>query len=134
MKKESLDQQSLAALGWPEVIDFLSRQASSPLTAARCRSLPFLDDPEAVRGRPFEKIGRSSLLPLSRSASPFYPRRERGRARWDRIEKHPSLPRSGPGPPGVSLQPEGRCAASFAVRRRIGPARSDSKEDRSRDR
>jgi DNA mismatch repair protein MutS2 len=49
MKKEILHQQSLTALGWPEVIDFLSRQASSPMTVARCRSLPFLNDPDAVR-------------------------------------------------------------------------------------
>lgn len=51
MKKESLARQSLTALGWPEIVDFLSGQTSSPLTAARCRSLPFLADPEAVRER-----------------------------------------------------------------------------------
>lgn len=49
MGKESLQKQSLAALGWPEILDFLSGQASSPMTAARLQRLPFLEEPEGVR-------------------------------------------------------------------------------------
>ena len=71
MKQASLNTQSLAALGWPEIIDFLARQACSPLTAARCRSLPFLEEPEAVREQltvVWEAVGllkKSGDLPLS---------------------------------------------------------------------
>ena len=88
MKKESLDKQSLTALGWPEIVDFLSRQTSTPLTAARCQSLPFLDDPEAVRTElsvVSEAVGllkRSGDLPFSRfpDLHPLFVRAAKGAA------------------------------------------------------
>lgn len=46
-----LNEQTLQALGWPEIIRFLSQQARSPMTADRCRALPLWDDPAAVSER-----------------------------------------------------------------------------------
>lgn len=46
-----LYEQTLVSLGWPEIVDFLARQAVLPITAERCRTLPFLEAPEAVRER-----------------------------------------------------------------------------------
>lgn len=44
-------EKTLNALDWPEIIRYLSEQASSPLTVHRIRTLPLLDHPEAVRER-----------------------------------------------------------------------------------
>lgn len=51
MQSDPLYEQTLTSLGWPEIVDFLARQAALPITAERCRSLPFLEGPEAVRER-----------------------------------------------------------------------------------
>ncbi len=51
MQSDHLYEQTLTSLGWPAIIEFLAGQAALPITAERCRSLPFLEGPEAVRER-----------------------------------------------------------------------------------
>ncbi|NKE71932.1 endonuclease MutS2 [Candidatus Manganitrophus noduliformans] len=51
MQSNPLYEQSFTSLGWPEIVEFLARQAALPITAERCRALPFLEEPGTVRER-----------------------------------------------------------------------------------
>lgn len=51
MRSDPLYEQTLVSLGWPEIIDFLAHQTVLPITAERCRTLPFLETSGAVRER-----------------------------------------------------------------------------------
>lgn len=51
MQSNPLYEQSFTSLGWPEIVEFLARQAALPITAERCRALPFREEPGMVRER-----------------------------------------------------------------------------------
>lgn len=76
MQSNPLYEQSFTSLGWPEIVEFLARQAALPITAERCRALPFLEEPGMVRERlavVWEGVlllKEGSHIPLSSFADP----------------------------------------------------------------
>ncbi|MDC4227675.1 MAG: hypothetical protein MPW15_26470 [Candidatus Manganitrophus sp.] len=76
MQSNPLYEQSFTSLGWPEIVEFLVRQAALPITAERCRALPFLEEPGTVRERlavVWEGVlllKEGSHIPLSSFADP----------------------------------------------------------------
>ncbi len=86
MQSLPLYEQTLVSLGWPEVVDFLARQTVLPVAAERCRTLPFLKEPAAVRERlavvweAVLMLKGGSHIPLSTFADPrpFFIRAAKG--------------------------------------------------------
>lgn len=76
MQSNRLHEQTLMSLGWPEIVEFLARQAVLPITAERCRALPFLEGAHAVRERlaavweGVVLLKERSHIPLSSFADP----------------------------------------------------------------
>jgi len=70
MQSGSLYEQTLTSLGWPEVVEFLARQAALSITAERCRALPFLEEPDAV-GERLATVWEGVLLLKERSFIPL---------------------------------------------------------------
>jgi DNA mismatch repair protein MutS2 len=72
MQSDHLYEQTLTSLGWPEIVEFLTRQAALPITAERCRALPFLEGAHAVRER-LALVWEGVLLLKERSHIPLSP-------------------------------------------------------------
>lgn len=70
MQSDHLYEQTFTSLGWPEIVEFLTRQAALPITAERCRALPFLEGPEGVRER-LAVVWEGVLLLKERSHIPL---------------------------------------------------------------
>lgn len=70
MQSDPLYERTLTSLGWPEIVEFLTRQAALPITAERCRALPFLEGLHAVRER-LATVWEGVLLSKERSPLPL---------------------------------------------------------------